>query len=161
MEECTRDTKGGILEEVICNVVVSISNQNEECVLSREIREKEFVAKQEKEESKKNNGKDIHPEVLIMILITSALNSKSKPDNLPDSFKAFFNHKSAGQADKELKLQFKNLDMEDIYISYSLVQALFAGKLTYPAMGSPCNLLPSVSVKETPPPTTLMTTEDW
>jgi hypothetical protein len=30
--------------------------------------------------------------------------------------------------------------MGDVFISYPLVQALFGGKLTYPAMGSLCNL---------------------
>lgn len=30
--------------------------------------------------------------------------------------------------------------MGHVYISYPLVQALFGGKLTYPAMGSACNL---------------------
>ena len=75
-----------------------------------------------------------------MILNASALDSKTKPEDLPDSCKAFFNRKSAGQVDKELKRQFENLDMGDVYILYPLVQALFGGKLTYPAMGSPCNL---------------------
>jgi len=86
--------------------------------------------------NKKNKVKDLHPAVLNMILHASATDNESKPNDLPDSCKAFFNQKSVGQADKELKIQFENLDMGDVYISYPLVQALFGGKLTYPAMGS-------------------------
>ena len=139
-EERLRDTNGAISDEVMRNIAVSSSNQNKEFALSRELREKEFAAKQEKEENKKNKVKDLHPAVLNMILNTSATNNETKPDDLPESCKAFFNRKSAGQADEELKLQFKNLDMGDVFISCSLVQALFGGKLTCPAMGSPCNL---------------------
>jgi len=139
-DENSRERNAGISEEVMRNIAVSIANQNEEFALSREFREKEFAAKLEKEENKKNKIKDLHPAVLNMILNASATDSETKPGDLPDSCKAFFNRKSAGQADEELKLQFENLDMGDVYISYPLVQALFGGKLTYPAMGSPCNL---------------------
>lgn len=75
-----------------------------------------------------------------MILNASATDNETQPDDLPDSCKGFFNRKSVGQADEELKLQFENLDMGDVHISYPLVQALFGGKLTCPAMGSPCIL---------------------
>jgi len=139
-EERLRDTNGAISDEVMRNIAASLSNQNEEFALSRELREKEFAAKIEKEENKKNKVKDLHPAVLNMLLNAAATNSESRPEDLPESCKAFFNRKSAGQADEELKLQFENLDMGDVFISYSLVQALFGGKLTYPAMGSPCNL---------------------
>ena len=53
-EERTRDTKDGISEEVMRKIAVSISNQNKEFTLSRDLREKEFAAKIEKEVSKKN-----------------------------------------------------------------------------------------------------------
>jgi hypothetical protein len=122
------------------NIAASLSNQNEEFALSRELREKEFDVKLQKEEDKKNKVKDLHPAVLNMLLNAAATNSEIKPEDLPESCKAFFNQKSAGQADEELKLQFENLDMGDVFISYPLVQALFGGKLTYPAMGLPCNL---------------------
>ena len=139
-EECLKETKNGILEDILQNIAVSIANQNKEIVLSRELTEKEFAAKIEKEKSKKNKVKDLHPAILNMILNASASNNEFKPDNLTDSCKAFFNCKSAGHAVNKLKLQFKNLDMGDVYISYSLVQALFGGKLIYPAMESWGNL---------------------
>ena len=126
-EECLRDSSGAVSDEVMRNIAISISNQNEEFALSRELREKEFAAKQEKEENKRNKIKDLHPAFLNMLLNASATNNETKPDDPSESCKAFFNRKSVGQGDKELKLQFENLDMGGVFIAYPLVQALYGG----------------------------------
>jgi hypothetical protein len=119
--------------------------------LSKGLKQKQekITLKEREKEKKKDRIKDMHPSILNMIRMASAM----KADHIGEfcnSFKSFYNSKNQGYADLELHNQFKDKALQNVGFAEGTVLPLWSGLRKQSNPTAPSNCSPLVFKELTP-----------
>eukprot|EP00957_Ditylum_brightwellii_P175460 13358305-Ditylum_brightwellii.AAC.1 len=92
--------------KALCQLTEIISHQNDNVTETNKLMQDNISWLREKEETKKDILKKLHPSSLEMLKMTSSTDGDNAADNIVQTCKDFFNCKSAGLADQTLCFQF-------------------------------------------------------
>ena len=97
----------------------------------------------EKEESSKNQIKNLHESSIQMILFARALDKDKIPDKPVDSLKRIINSKTVALAKQELNIQFETRGLNEVsFLPGYIAKIIYSGSLIWASSDTPSNHSP-------------------
>lgn len=127
---------------ILLHLANSITRQSEEAATHNDLMNRQLHYTMERDDKKKDRIKKLHPSVKHLLLFASAEDADNVPDDILDSCKRFINAESEGNADLELNMQFKNLNLHDAAFLIGFIQALYNGRFLWADRSTPSNFSP-------------------
>ena len=104
-----------------------ISRQNERIEETNKLARKEFDRKKEKDDKKKDRMLKLHSSFLNILLNASSTDGDRVAKEITSTCRYFFNQETAGMADQQLSVLFRELGFQDVGFAHGFVQALLSG----------------------------------
>lgn len=128
-----------VAESVLTQLTETLAQSTEQAQLSNELQRELIETKKQSVEDKKDKMKELHESILNLLAYAATPADAEQKAEIPDSCKKFFNSRTAGMADQQLRLAFENAGCNDAQYAHGLIQALRSGNFLYTNPNSPNN----------------------
>ena len=108
-----------------------ISPQNESIEETNNLARQEFDRKKEKDDENKDRMSKLHSSFLNMLLNASSIDGYRVTKKISSACRSFFDQETAGLANQQLSLIFRELGFPDVGFAYGVLQAFLSGHFLY------------------------------
>ena len=117
--------------DVLRQLTEVISRQNERIEETNNLASQEFDRKIEKDDEKKDRMLKLHSSFLNVFLNASSTDGDRAAKEITSACRYFFNQDTAGLADQQLLVLFRELGFLDVGFAHGVVQVFLSGHFLY------------------------------
>ena len=128
-----------VAESVITQLTETLAQSTEQAQLSNELQRELIDTKKQSVVDKQDKMKDLDDATLNLLAYAATPADAEHKAEIPESCKKFYQCKTAGLSDNQLRLALEKAGCDDAQYSHGLVQALRSGSFLYTNPNSPNN----------------------